>query len=129
MASNQGCTELGVEVRRHPGLNLVQPEKYGVQPRKFPVQPGMDAVQNTLKAAHLRPDGVMIRMSAVAGWVCLKIPNHVGRRRWKGGNLVRLSPVHGEQGGVLRWNDGTDGEMERWRDGEMERWRDGEMEH
>ena len=71
----------------------------------------MDAVHNTLKAAHLWPDGVMIRMSAVPGWVCLTQQRVDGRRRWKSGNLVRLSPVHGEQGGVLRRNDGTDGEM------------------
>ena len=95
------------EARLHPGLIPVQPGKYGVQPRKFPVQPGMDAVQNMLKAVHLRPDGVMIRMSAVPGWVCLKIPNHVGSRRWTGGNLVRMGPVHsGMEGSKMEsWSE------------------------
>ena len=48
----------------------------------------MDAVQNRLKAVHLRPDGVMIRMSGLKG------------------GLVRLRPMHGEHGGVLRWMTG-----------------------
>ena len=67
----------------------------------------MDAVQNMLKAVHLRPDGVMIRMSAVPGWVCLKIPNHVGSRRWTGGNLVRMGPVHsGMEGSKMEsWSE------------------------